>query len=286
MHDALPLDPPDTRLIDADVERAFAEDLGQGDATADLLPADAIATAALTCREDAVLAGTPWFDACFRKLDAAVAIDWHACDGDRVAAGSVICHLRGRARALVSAERSALNFLQLLSGTATTTAAYVAAVAGTGVRVLDTRKTVPGLRLAQKYAVRCGGGHNHRIGLFDAILVKENHIAAAGGIEPAVAVARKLHPGLLLEIEVETMDELRRAIDAGVDRIMLDNFTTDMMTDAVVHAAGRVPLEISGNVDLQTIGTYARTGVDFISVGALTKHVRAVDLSLRLQLPA
>lgn len=286
MSDALPLDPPDARLIDADVARAFAEDLGQGDATADLLPADAIATAELTCREDAVIAGTPWFDACFRKLDPSVVINWHVRDGDRVAAGSVICRVRGRARGLVSAERSALNFLQLLSGTATATATYVAAVAGTSVRVLDTRKTVPGLRLAQKYAVRCGGGHNHRIGLFDAILIKENHIAAAGGIEPAVAGARKLHPGLLLEIEVETLDELRRAIDAGVDRIMLDNFTTTMMAEAVTQAAGRVPLEISGNVDLGTIETYARTGVDFISVGALTKHVRAVDLSLRLQVSA
>jgi nicotinate-nucleotide pyrophosphorylase (carboxylating) len=286
MPDALPLEPPDARLIDTDIERAFAEDLGTGDATAELLPADAQAEAALTCREDAVLAGGAWFDACFRKLDPAVAIQWHARDGERVAAGSVICRLRGRARALVSAERSALNFLQLLSGTATTTAAYVAAVAGTGVRVLDTRKTVPGLRLAQKYAVRCGGGHNHRIGLYDAILVKENHISAAGGIEPAVRAARRLHPSLLLEIEVETLDELRQAIDAGVDRIMLDNFTPATMTEAVAIAAGRVALEISGNVDLHTIADYARTGVDFISVGALTKHVRAIDLSLRLQLSA
>lgn len=284
MPDALSLAPPDTWLIDADVERAFAEDLGGGDATADLLPADALAEAMLTCREDAVIAGIAWFDACFRKLDPQVAIEWHVLEGERVAAGSVICHLRGRARALVSAERSALNFLQLLSGTATTTADYVAAVAGTGVRVLDTRKTVPGLRQAQKYAVRCGGGYNHRIGLFDAILVKENHIAAAGGIEPAVTAARRLHPSLLLEIEVETLDELRRAIEAGVDRIMLDNFTPAMMIEAVAIASGRVPLEISGNVDLQTIGGYARTGVDFISVGALTKHVRAIDLSLRLRL--
>ncbi|MGN2249527.1 carboxylating nicotinate-nucleotide diphosphorylase [Frateuria sp. GZRe14] len=281
---ALPLDPPDARLIDDDVERAFAEDFGKGDATADLLPADARASASLTCRENAVMAGIPWFNACFRKLDPDVTIDWLVRDGERATAGSVICHLHGRARALVSAERSALNFLQLLSGTATVTAGYVAAVAGTGVRVLDTRKTVPGLRLAQKYAVRCGGGHNHRIGLFDAILVKENHIAAAGGIEPAVAGARRLHPSLLLEIEVETLDELRRAIDAGVDRIMLDNFTPAMMSEAVAIAAGRVPLEISGNVDVETIAGYARTGVDFISVGALTKHVRAVDLSLRLQL--
>lgn len=283
MPDMPPLDPPDARLIDADVERAFAEDLGSGDATAELLPADAVADATLTCREDAVIAGIPWFDACFRKLDPEVAIAWQARDGGRVAAGSVVCRLRGRARALVSAERSALNFLQLLSGTATITADYVAAVEGTGVRVLDTRKTVPGLRRAQKYAVRCGGGHNHRIGLFDAILVKENHITAAGGIEPAVAAARRLHPSLLLETEVETLDELRRAIDAGADRIMLDNFTPAMMTEAVAIAAGRVPLEISGNVDLRTIGQYAATGVDFISVGALTKHVRAIDLSLRLQ---
>jgi nicotinate-nucleotide pyrophosphorylase (carboxylating) len=281
---ALPLDPPDARLIDDDVERAFAEDFGTGDATADLLPADARASASLTCRENAVMAGIPWFNTCFRKLDPDVTIDWFVRDGERATAGSVICHLHGRARALVSAERSALNFLQLLSGTATVTAGYVAAVAGTGVRVLDTRKTVPGLRLAQKYAVRCGGGHNHRIGLFDAILVKENHIAAAGGIEPAVAGARRLHPSLLLEIEVETLDELRRAIDAGVDRIMLDNFTLAMMSEAVTIAAGRVPLEISGNVDMETLAGYARTGVDFISVGALTKHVRAVDLSLRLQL--
>lgn len=284
MPDAISLDPPDARRVDADIERAFAEDLGSGDATADLLPADALAEATLTCREDAVIAGIAWFDGCFRKLDPEVAIEWQVGDGGRVTADSRICRLRGSARALVSAERSALNFLQLLSGTATTTAAYVAAVAGTGVRVLDTRKTVPGLRWAQKYAVRCGGGHNHRIGLFDAILVKENHITAAGGIEPAVAAARRLHPTLLLETEVETLDELRRAIDAGVDRIMLDNFTTAMMREAVAIAGGRVPLEISGNVDLRTIGDYARTGVDFISVGALTKHVRAIDLSLRLQL--
>ena len=185
---------------------------------------------------------------------------------------------------MVSAERTALNFLQLLSGTATTTAAYVAAVAGTGVRVLDTRKTVPGLRLAQKYAVRCGGGHNHRVGLYDAILVKENHIIAAGGIRAAAEAARRLHPSLLLEIEVENLDELNQALAAGADRIMLDNFTLPLMREAVAIAKGRAELEISGNVDLSTIGEYARTGVDYISVGALTKHVRAVDLSLRLQL--
>ena len=276
--------PPDAKLIAADVDRAFAEDLGAGDATADLLPADARASARLTCRDDAVIAGTPWFDACFRRLDPAVRIDWQACDGQRVSPGSVICELQGNARALVSAERSALNFLQLLSGTATATARHVEAVAGTAVRVLDTRKTLPGLRLAQKYAVRCGGGHNHRIGLYDAILIKENHIIAAGGLAAAVASARRSHPGLLLEVEVENLDELAQALAAGVDRIMLDNFTPPLMREAVALTAGRVPLEVSGNVDLASIGDYARTGVDFISVGALTKHVRAVDLSLRLQL--
>ena len=275
--------PPPADIVQADVERAFAEDIGGGDATAELLPADATAKATLTCREEAVIAGTAWFDACFQRLDSAVRIDWQARDGERVSPGSVICTLEGHARALVSAERSALNFLQLLSGTATATAAYVQAVAGTSVRVLDTRKTVPGLRIAQKYAVRCGGGHNHRVGLYDAILVKENHIIAAGGIANAVEAARRLHPKLLLEVEVENLDELRQALDAGVDRIMLDNFTIPLMRDAVAITAGRVPLEISGNVDLATIRAYAETGVDFISVGALTKHVHAVDLSLRLQ---
>lgn len=275
---------PAPELIAADVDRALTEDLGSGDATASLLPADATATAALTCRDDAVIAGTAWFDACFRRLNPNVRIDWQTHDGERAAPGAIICRLAGNARALVSAERPALNFLQLLSATATATARYVAAVSGTSARVLDTRKTIPGLRLAQKYAVRCGGGHNHRIGLYDAILVKENHIIAAGGITPAVAAARQRHPQLLLEVEVETLDELREAMAAGVDRIMLDNFNVPQMREAVAIAAGRVPLEVSGNVDLATIAEYARTGVDFISVGALTKHVHAVDLSLRLRL--
>lgn len=275
---------PSSDLIRADVARAFAEDIGSGDATADLLPAGARATATLTCREAAVMAGTDWFNACFRQLDPNVQIEWVLRDGERTTAGAVVCQIKGNARAMVSAERSALNFLQLLSGTATATAAYVAAVADTSVRVLDTRKTVPGLRLAQKYAVRCGGGHNHRVGLYDAILVKENHIIAAGGIGPAAAAARRLHPSLLLEIEVENLDELRQALAAGADRIMLDNFSLPLIREAVAIAKGHAELEISGNVDLSTIGAYAHTGVDFISVGALTKHVRAVDLSLRLQL--
>jgi nicotinate-nucleotide pyrophosphorylase (carboxylating) len=276
--------PPDQRLIDADVERAFVEDIGHGDATASLLPTDAQAFAVLTCRETAVIAGIPWFDTCVHKLDPQVRLHWRVADGDHVTSGAIICEMRGNARALVTAERTALNFLQMLSGTATVTAAYVAAVAGTRTRVLDTRKTVPGLRLAQKYAVRCGGGHNHRIGLYDAILVKENHIIAAGSIAAAVRAARQLHPSLLLEVEVENLDELRQALDAGVDRIMLDNFTLPLMREAVAFTDGRTPLEISGNVDLQTIGDYASTGVDYISVGALTKNVRAVDLSLRLKI--
>ena len=275
---------PDAAQIALDVERALAEDLGQGDATAGLLPVDASAHAVLTCRDAAVIAGSAWFDACFRRVDPAVRIDWQVRDGDRVAPGTVICRLSGHARSLVTAERSALNFLQLLSATATVTADYVAAVAGTAVRVLDTRKTIPGLRQAQKYAVRCGGGHNQRMGLYDAILIKENHIITAGGIDAAVQAARRLHPTLPLEVEVENLDELEQALHAGADRIMLDNFELAQMVEAVQCAAGRVPLEISGNVDLRTIGEFARTGVDFISVGALTKHVRAVDLSLRLQL--
>ncbi|HEX7816076.1 carboxylating nicotinate-nucleotide diphosphorylase [Dyella sp.] len=277
------LDPPSSELIEGDVARAFAEDIRSGDATAHLIEEHTHARAALTCREHAVIAGIAWFDACFRKLDPAVSIDWKVQDGDTVAPGDVICHIEGNARALLSAERSALNFLQLLSGTATATAEHVAKVAGTRTRVLDTRKTVPGMRLAQKYAVRCGGGHNHRIGLFDAILVKENHIMAAGSIKAAVEAGRRLHPELLLEVEVENFDELNQAIEAGADRIMLDNFTLADMHEAVRITAGRIPLEVSGNVDMNTIGDIAGTGVDFVSVGALTKHVRAVDLSLRLQ---
>ncbi len=276
--------PPPQADIAADVARAFAEDLGPRDVTADLLPEDAIADAVLTCRDAAVIAGTAWFDACFRRMDPQVAINWHTADGERVEADTIICELSGRARALVSAERSALNFLQLLSGTASVTAGYAAAVAGTGARVLDTRKTLPGLRVAQKYAVRCGGGYNQRMGLYDAILIKENHIIAAGGIAQAIHAARALHPTLLLEVEVETLDELAQALEARADRIMLDNFDRAQMLAAVVQTAGRVPLEVSGNVTLDTIADFASTGVDFISVGALTKHVHAVDLSLRLRL--
>lgn len=275
---------PAKAQVAVDVERAFEEDLGTGDVTAELLPIGAHARAELTCREDAVLAGSAWFDACFRKMDPGTRIEWEARDGGRISAGTVICRLSGHARGLVSAERPALNFLQLLSATATVTADYVAAVAGTKARVLDTRKTLPGLRLAQKYAVRCGGGHNQRIGLYDAILIKENHIIAAGGLAAAVQSARGLHPALPVEVEVESLEELREAMGTRPDRIMLDNFNLSLLTEAVRLTAGRIPLEASGNVDLGSIGEIARTGVDYISVGALTKHVRAVDLSLRLHL--
>ena len=264
------------------VEFALAEDIGSGDATAGLIPAETRATATVVTREAAVLCGRPWFDACFRALDPDVVIEWRAADGDRVGADQTLCVLTGFARALLSAERCALNFLQTLSGTATVTARHVDALRGTRTRILDTRKTLPGLRVAQKYAVLCGGGANHRIGLFDAILIKENHIAAAGSLTAAVRNARALHPSLLLEVEVENFVELDEALAAGVDRIMLDEFSLDAMRRAVAHVGGRVALEASGSVSLDNLRAIAETGVDFISIGALTKHVRAIDLSMRI----
>lgn len=274
--------PPDAKHVRADVERALAEDIGSGDVTADLLPADARAQATVITREAAVLAGRPWFDACVHALDANAVIDWHFGDGDSVAANATLCTLHGLARALVSAERCALNFLQTLSGTATVTAQYVAAVHGTRARILDTRKTLPGLRLAQKYAVRCGGGSNHRIGLFDAILIKENHIAAAGSLRAAVQAARARHPQLLLEVEVENFTELHAALEAGADRILLDEFSLDAVRRAVAEVNGHAQLEVSGGLGLTDLPALAATGVDYISVGALTKHVRAIDLSMRI----
>ncbi len=276
--------PPSTERIREDVRRALDEDIGDGDVTAKLLPAGANARARVVCREQAVIAGRPWFDACHHQIDAATRIAWHVAEGEQVAPDTVVCTLEGAARSLVTGERSALNFLQTLSGTATTAARYAAALAGTGTRVLDTRKTLPGLRTAQKYAVRVGGGCNHRAGLYDAYLIKENHITAAGGIAAAVMTARTQHPELLLEVEVETMEELAQAIDAGADRIMLDEFSPEAMRDAVRFTAGRVTLEVSGSVELSRLPAIAATGVDFVSVGALTKHVRAVDLSMRLQM--
>lgn len=277
-------DPPPAALVLADVQRALAEDIGDGDATADLLPADATATARVITRETAVLCGQAWFEACFRQLAPDIAIRWHAGDGDRLAAGQAFVELAGNARALVSAERCALNFVQTLSGTATVTAAHVEAVAGTRTRILDTRKTLPGLRIAQKYAVRCGGGINHRIGLFDAILIKENHIASAGSLTAAVRTARARHPQLLLEVEVENFDELAEALAAGVDRVMLDEFSDADLSRAVAEVAGRAEIEVSGGVDLSRLRTIAASGVDYISIGALTKHVRAIDLSMRVSL--
>ena len=280
-----PLDPPPRASIEATVRAALAEDLGAGDATAQLLD-DVPAVAHVVCKEDAVIAGGPWFDACFHALDARVRVDWRVAEGERVSAGAVLCEIHGPTRALVSAERSALNFLQTLSATATTTAAYCGALAGTRTRVLDTRKTLPGLRLAQKYAVRAGGGVNHRLGLYDAVMLKENHIAAAGSIAAAVARARALHPALPLIVEVESLQELDEALAAGCERILIDDFDDAMMREAVRRAAGRIPLEVSGSVSLERLPSIAATGVDFVSVGALTKHVRAVDLSLRLSAPA
>lgn len=274
--------PPDAAAVLADVRRALAEDIGTGDATADLLPADARARAFIITREDAVLCGAAWAEACFRELDPAVEITWHKYDGEQMNANDRLVSIMGNARALVSGERCALNFLQTLSGTSTVTARHVDAVRGTRCTILDTRKTLPGLRLAQKYAVRCGGGTNHRIGLFDAMLIKENHIAAAGSLSAAVHAARTRHPSLLLEVEVETFAELDEALVARVDRIMLDEFSDSDLARAVAHVNGRVPLEVSGGVDLTRLRSIAETGVNYVSIGALTKHVRAIDLSMRV----
>ena len=275
------LKPPPQDLIEAEVRRALAEDFGSGDVTADLIDPATRARARIICREDAVIAGIPWARVCFQALDPEARLTWTCNDGDRIGADAVLCGIEGKARALVGAERCALNFLQTLSATATATRAYADAVAGTGTVILDTRKTLPGLRLAQKYAVKAGGGTNHRIGLYDAVLIKENHVAAAGGIVPAVAAARAGHPDLLLEVEVESLDELSQAIAAGADRVLLDDFTPAMLREAVALAAGRVPLEVSGSVDLARVREIAECGVDYISIGALTKHIRAVDFSMR-----
>ncbi len=278
------LAPPDPAVVAADVARALDEDVGAGDLTAALVPGGAVARASVIAREAAVVCGRPWFDAVFAALDPALAVDWAVGEGAEVAPGARLCTLKGPARPLLTGERVALNFLQLLSGTATVTRRYVAALAGTRTTLLDTRKTVPGLRQAQKYAVRVGGGQNHRMGLYDAFLVKENHIAACGGIGAAVDAARASAPGAPVEVEVESLAELREALAAGADRVLLDNFDLDMMRAAVTETAGRAGLEASGNVGLDGLAAIAATGVDFISVGALTKHVRAVDLSLRLEI--
>lgn len=281
--------PPAVEEVDADVARALIEDIGSGDVTAALLP-DGGDIAYLLCKEEAVVCGRPWFDTCHRALDPAVRIHWRVDEGDRVPAGTVLATLAGRTRALVTAERTALNFLQTLSGTATTTAAYVDALRGTGTRVLDTRKTLPGLRTAQKYAVRVGGGDNHRMGLYDTVMLKENHVRAFGSIAAAIAEARARHAALPLVVEVETLEQLREALAAGCERVLIDDFSAEDRRAAVRIAReppfdGRIPLEASGSVDLRRLREIAEDGVDFVSIGALTKHVHAVDLSMKLGPP-
>ncbi|MFK3940881.1 carboxylating nicotinate-nucleotide diphosphorylase [Pseudomonas monteilii] len=270
--------------IDANVRRALLEDVGSGDITAQLIPAERLAKATVITREACVISGTAWVDAVFRQLDPRVAVHWHVVDGQRATADQTLFHLEGPARSLLTGERSALNCLQLLSGVATHVRHYVDLVADTSVRLLDTRKTLPGLRLAQKYAVTCGGGHNHRIGLFDAFLIKENHIAASGGIAQAVAAAHRIAPGKPVEVEVESLDELSQALDARADIIMLDELSLDDMREAVRRTAGKAKLEASGGVNETTLRNIALTGVDFVSIGAMTKDVKAVDLSMRLSL--
>ena len=278
----LPADLPDQ------VSRALREDIGPGDVTADLIPASTQARAQVLCRQAAVLCGAPWFDATFRQLDPAVQVHWRFAEGAQLTADSTLCELHGPARAILTGERTALNFLQLLSATATITQRYVAALAGTKCRILDTRKTLPGLRSAQKYAVRCGGGENHRLGLYDMVLIKENHIAAAGSIGAAVGAARS-SAAVPVEVEVESLEQLRQALDARADRVLLDNFKPAGLRSAVALNRGHAHpalLEASGGVTLEGIAAIAATGVDYISCGSLTKNVDAIDLSMRFGGPA
>lgn len=273
--------------IRANVALALAEDVGAGDLTGELIPPDTLASATVIAREAMTMAGRPWADEVCRQVDERIGLDWLSEDGDVVDAGATLCKLHGPARSILTAERTALNFLQLLSATATVTRQFVDAAAGTSCRILDTRKTIPGLRLAQKYAVRCGGGHNHRVGLYDAILIKENHILSAGGIAAAVDHARTRHAGMPVEVEVENHDEVRQALAAGAERLLLDNFAVDALVEAVRinREEGDPPaeLEASGGMLLEDIATFAATGVDYISVGSLTKNVRAIDLSMRFR---
>ena len=268
--------------VERNVNAALAEDVGAGDWTAMLTPEGQIADAAIVCRAAAILCGTAWVDACFRKLDPQMRITWHARDGERLEPGVRICEVSGSTRALLTGERTALNFLQTLSAVATLTRQYVDAVAGTRAKIVDTRKTIPGLRRAQKYAVRTGGGTNHRLGLYDGMLIKENHIAAAGGVARALKAARKVAPaGVWIQIEVETLAQLEEALEAGATMILLDNMTADTMREAVRVTAGRAELEASGGITLESVRGIAETGVDRISIGSLTKDVKAVDLSMR-----
>ncbi len=276
-------------VLDADllhsVRAALTEDVGSGDLTADLVAADTISSASIICRDEAVLCGMAWVNAVFAELDSRVSVSWQARDGDLLAAGQTLCQLQGPARALLSGERTALNFLQTLSATATLARRYADCVADLPVRILDTRKTIPGLRKAQKYAVRVGGCHNHRQGLFDAILIKENHIRSTGSITAAVGQARRLHPDVALEVEVENLQQIDEALQAGVGHLLLDNFTTAQLASAVRHVAGRAILEASGGYHLENLREAAATGVDCISIGGLTKHIQAIDLSMVFAFP-
>jgi nicotinate-nucleotide pyrophosphorylase (carboxylating) len=278
MAETFPLPPHET--IVGQVGNALAEDIGPGDLTAALLGEGLQATAVVIAREEGILCGTAWFDEVFQQVDAETGIDWFLHDGDPLAVGSQVCRIRGSARSLLSAERAALNFLQTLSGTATVVNSYVRDVEGTGVRILDTRKTIPGLRLAQKYAVLCGGGANHRIGLYDAVLIKENHIRAAGSITQVLQEAIRRFPDVEIEIEVESLEELAEALDAGARRVLLDNFSHDDLEHAVSVNRGRARLEVSGNVTRENLRALAETGIHDISIGALTKHLRAFDFSM------
>ena len=265
------------------VQRALAEDIGSGDITAQLIEANTLAHAQVISRERAVLCGTAWFEEVFRQLPSQVQITWQVQDGETINPNQLLCNLKGPVRALLEGERTALNFLQLLSGTATQAQQYVKAISGTHARILDTRKTLPGLRRAQKYAVQCGGGTNHRMGLYDAFLIKENHILAAGSITKAIVAARRYAPNLPVEVEVETLEQIKEVRFAGADSLLLDNFTIPQLREAVIFVQGKVKLEASGGVTIETIRAIAETGVDFISVGAITKNVQAIDLSMRMQ---
>ncbi|MEE9423461.1 MAG: carboxylating nicotinate-nucleotide diphosphorylase [Methylococcales bacterium] len=269
-------------VVETDINTSFAEDIGSGDLTAQLIPQQTQASAQVISREHAVICGRPWFNQAFLQLDSAVKINWLIEEGQQVIANTKLCTLQGNARALLSAERTALNWLQSLSGTASLAYDYAQAVAGIDVKVLDTRKTVPGMRIAQKYAVKMGGCENHRVGLYDAVLIKENHIIACGSLQQAVLQSRQQNPDVLIELEVESLQQLEQALSLPLDRIMLDNFSLDEMREAVALVQGRINLEASGNVNLKTIRGIAETGVDYISVGLLTKDIQAVDLSMRV----
>lgn len=269
-------------VIAANVRAALAEDIGSGDITALLIPASQAAHACVITRERAVVCGRAWAEEVFRQVDPGIRLTWHCDDGDTVDPGKVLFEVNGSARALLSAERTALNFLQLLSGIATRCRRFADLVIGLPTKLLDTRKTIPGLRIAQKYAVSCGGCHNHRLGLYDAFLIKENHIAACGSIHAAVATARRQAPGRPVQVEVETITQLTEALEARADTVMLDNFNLEQMREAVLFTAGRVPLEASGGVSELTLRAIAETGVDYVSIGTLTKDCKAIDLSMRL----